>query len=497
MDDMTNETQEKQDTEGKKLKSQPKKKKRKINKESSKRILIIVGILICIVYLGGFLYYNHKFLSHTKINDIDVSNMTIDEAHQALSDVIDNQTLTLTFIDNRTETLTNKDAGISYNTNNSIQKTYNKQNHWLWFMGFFSDSSLSLKDITNVDEKKFDKTISNLKHLAKDQQKKPVDAKVVYKDQKFSIVKEDNGSTIDLDQFKKALLKDFQSPKSEVNVFNEKGYVLPKITSEDKQLNNLLDVASQYANVDITYDTVEGKVTLDGNEVMKWLSLNDDGEYYKDDKVFEEKATEFVKNLAKKINNIGTSKTIKAANGRTVTVSGGNYGLKLKQEKEIKGLLKDIKAGKKGEREPVTSGVQASTSNAGVGNTFAEVDLSNQKIYFVKNGQVVLTSACVTGKQSDPERRTPAGLYYIYFKDRDRILRGTRLPNGQWPYESHVDYWMAFNGGIGFHDATWRNKFGGNIYINSGSHGCVNLPHSVAQQLFGLIKVNTPVIVHW
>ena len=42
-----------------------------------------------------------------------------------------------------------------------------------------------------------------------------------------------------------------------------------------------------------------------------------------------------------------------------------------------------------------------------------------------------------------------------------------------------VTYWMPFNGGIGFHDATWRGCFGGQIYIWSGSHGCVNMPYII------------------
>ena len=30
--------------------------------------------------------------------------------------------------------------------------------------------------------------------------------------------------------------------------------------------------------------------------------------------------------------------------------------------------------------------------------------------------------------------------------------------------------------GVGFHDATWRNRFGGTIYKTNGSHGCINTP---------------------
>ena len=99
-------------------------------------------------------------------------------------------------------------------------------------------------------------------------------------------------------------------------------------------------------------------------------------------------------------------------------------------------------------------------------------------------------------KKSDPSRLTPNGTYYIYNKERNRVLRGTKQPNGKYEYESPVSYWMPFNKGIGLHDASWRSTFGGNIYINSGSHGCINLPTGFAGSLYSQIYVNLPVVVY-
>ena len=55
---------------------------------------------------------------------------------------------------------------------------------------------------------------------------------------------------------------------------------------------------------------------------------------------------------------------------------------------------------------------------------------------------------------------------------------------------------MPFNGGIGFHDASWRSKFGGTIYQYSGSHGCINLRLADAKALHDCIKVGLCVVVH-
>ena len=90
----------------------------------------------------------------------------------------------------------------------------------------------------------------------------------------------------------------------------------------------------------------------------------------------------------------------------------------------------------------------------------------------------------------------PDGIYSLTYKEKDRILRGKKLDNGKYEYETPVSYWMPFNGGIGFHDANWRSKFGGAIYQTSGSHGCVNLPPAKAAALYDLVYTGIPVICY-
>ena len=210
------------------------------------------------------------------------------------------------------------------------------------------------------------------------------------------------------------------------------------------------------------------------------------------------KATEFVNSLAKKINSVGETRTFVGANNRTITVSGGNYGIRLQSSKEVAGLLEDIYANKVGVRTPVTVGKEASIDNGGLGNTFVEIDLKGQHMWYHKDGQIILESDIVSGTYNDPDRRTPAGTYYLYNKERNRVLRGTKLPDGTWPYETPVSYWMPFNKGIGLHDSSsWRSKWGGTIYMNNGSHGCINLPTNIAAQLYNNIEVNCPVVCYY
>ena len=69
-----------------------------------------------------------------------------------------------------------------------------------------------------------------------------------------------------------------------------------------------------------------------------------------------------------------------------------------------------------------------------------------------------------------------------------------KKPDGTYEYETQVTYWMPFNGGIGFHDATWQAYFGGDRYTYAGSHGCINMPLDAAATLYSIIDTNVPIV---
>ena len=77
-------------------------------------------------------------------------------------------------------------------------------------------------------------------------------------------------------------------------------------------------------------------------------------------------------------------------------------------------------------------------------------------------------------------------------------MLGPLLPDGVTrSYYTLVKYWLPYDidNGIGMHDAAWRTTFGGDIYLENGSHGCVNLPEAVVAVLFEQMSVGTPVVV--
>ena len=85
---------------------------------------------------------------------------------------------------------------------------------------------------------------------------------------------------------------------------------------------------------------------------------------------------------------------------------------------------------------------------------------------------------------------TPEGVYFVYNKQEDRVLRGQG-------YASPVEYWMPVKGAVGIHDADWRSEFGGEIYKTNGSHGCINVPKEIMPDLYEKTEIGTPVIIFY
>lgn len=476
------------------------KKKNNWYSNHKKPVLIcgIVVLVLLIVYLAGMLYYNDKFLNGTMVNGSDVGGMTLQKANDQLSKKVNGQSLKLIFNDGQSEVLQSAQLGVSYNKDNSLNQLMKNQNKWAWFIGFFKNEKNTLTDLIQISDENLTNGIASMEHAKEENQIAPTDAYIQYKDGSFSIIEETLGSKFNIEELVKNIKIALSEGKQQLDVTKANGYVKPQVYKDDQDLNNQLKAANEYCLSAITYTTPKGKeIVLDGSTLITWLSKQDDGSYTKDESVFKEKLTAFVKELASQYNSIGATRTFTGKDGQSHTVSGGTYGFRVSTDSEVSALLKMINENKsENNRIPEHTGQLPSGENGGLGTTYLEINITKQHLWFVKDGSVVLESDFVSGKESDPTRLTPSGTYYIYNKERNRVLRGTKQPNGKYEYESPVSYWMPFNKGIGLHDASWRSTFGRDIYINSGSHGCINLPTGFAGSLYSQIYVNLPVVVY-
>lgn len=138
----------------------------------------------------------------------------------------------------------------------------------------------------------------------------------------------------------------------------------------------------------------------------------------------------------------------------------------------------------------LTKTVTSSAYGKNPGKTYIEISITNQHMWFYKNGKCIVSTPVVTGNQG--YYSTPKGFYKIWQRSSPATLTGPT-------WNVNVNYWMAFTySGCGIHDSTWRSssEYGGTTYKGNGSHGCVNTPYSKVKKIYQNAKMGTPVIVY-
>ena len=122
------------------------------------------------------------------------------------------------------------------------------------------------------------------------------------------------------------------------------------------------------------------------------------------------------------------------------------------------------------------------------------VDLKKQHLWYYEKGKLKYETDIVSGKPTE-ERNTPAGVYKLWLKEKDKTLTGS---NSTESWETPVKYWNNISTiGVGLHDATWHSSFGGDRYKLYGSHGCINMPLEAAKYVYEKIEIGTPCVMYW
>ena len=123
------------------------------------------------------------------------------------------------------------------------------------------------------------------------------------------------------------------------------------------------------------------------------------------------------------------------------------------------------------------------------------VSIGEQHLWACTGDALLVDTAITTGASAITNARytTPLGTSHITGKKRNTVLAGKDV-NGPW--NDPVEYWMPFDGGIGFHDSSWQTfPYGSPLYTTQGSHGCVHVPVAVIATIFDWAPVSTLVTV--
>ena len=336
--------------------------------------------------------------------------------------------------------------------------------------------------IVTFDENLLKECVNNLNCVNQKVPIKAQNARFEYANNNYVIAKEIQGNEIVKDYLYEKIVNAIKNGEKTLDLDEEGCYILPTLTSDSESMKSTLALLNKYVSTKITYNFAGKTKYVDGSVIKDWISVDGNNTVT----INESKVKGFVDYMA----YIYSSEL-----GKTIAVSGGSSGnnnsWSIDSAAETKALINHIKYGQVLSKHPAYKQNASGSYFSNVGNTFVEVDITKQHIWYYKNGYLVTQGDIVTGNLSAKGCATPTGVYSLNFKQRDTKLIGQ-------DYESPVSYWMPFIGNsIGLHDASWRWQFGGQIYKTNGSHGCVNLPYTVAQTIYNNISPGTKILVHY
>jgi len=440
------------------------------------------------IYAGKAIHYQNKgiFMSNTTFSGIDIGGKTIGEATKAVNTALSNRKFTISENKKSVGQFSAQSAGIIPHTKKALALALKNQNTWAWpFHTKSVEATSSNVSMDSVNEATMNKLTNSIISKTSQNRVATKNANLVYKDDKFSINKELQGTQISKSRLSHVILTAFQSGKTSINLND--AYVKPTVTSKSQKLKEAKTQATKLSEISITYHLAGHTIVVPKSQISTWITFDNDKI-----SINQAKLVTYLKSLNSKYATITKTRSFKSTKRGTVKVKAGLYGWSIKTSSEAKALSKLILAGKTISRTPIIQGSGYHKNGSDIGNSYVEVDKKNQHMWVYKNGKVVVSTAVVTGKPK--KGTTPSGVWYVWNKQRNATLRGYNDDGSK--YASKVSYWMPVDDtGVGIHDSSWQPKYGGTWYLTHGSHGRVNTPPSVMGKVYKYVSIGTPVII--
>ncbi len=446
-------------------------------------LIALTTLYICISYV----FYANRFVPSTVINGFNCSNKTVDAVYSEINTSLEDYTLAISVGGVEFDYISGADIELKCSDylKDILEDICHNQKKYSWLKGFFiksdeiyADNGLDLNYDT-LDEMLDKSLVFSITPTIKSE-----DAGIIYNGKEFEIKPAIYGDEIDKSAVRELVIKKIQCLDDSLDIAAEGCYVQPAVTEKDEKLATACGLANDYIEKSITLTVFDSTQILDKSTLNKWVTVN----FNADVVANEDEINEYVKLLDDKYSTLNKTRTIRTHYGDGVTVSGGDYGRKLNTDK----LADDLSAAVMGFDDAEVKGEFTSTAMGPVGNdignSYVEVDLTNQKLWVYKEGKQVVETDIISGK-NDGSHNTPTGVYKIKEKQRNAALKREN--------NHTATYWIPFSGDIGINDASWKTEFGGTTYILEGSNGCIYVPAAAAKAIYNNTVKDMAVICYY
>ena len=466
-----------------------------------KKWILAVCAVVCLAVVYGLVtwlpWQSRTFSEGTVINGVSVSGLTIDEAYEQIKTAADDYTLTVDFEDGQ-RTLTGEELGLTVGKKSVVRKAMKQQYHSQSNDGSHR-SAFVLEALYGVDKTALNQTVSGWQELTSYEAQEAKDAQLVYEKEEgaFAIEPEQPGGVIEpealVDQIEAcAVMLNPELDALEAGLYGEIR------SAQQGELQEALEKANAQLNLNITYSysvksdsgqVIQGTETIGRDLLSQWLYVEEDG-------CSVGLETDALQNYVTLMHDTysvqgGSTSKFVTTNGDYVEVNVPAADETVDTDALYRDIVSAVDNLESGVREaPYASTSVGESGTTDLGGNYVEIDLDSQHLWLYRDGTMIADGDICSGDVATG-CATPGGLYTINSMETDRWLNGPT-------WHDWVNYWMPFNGGIGLHDATWRSaeEFGGEVYLENGSHGCINMPLELAGKVYENVDVGFYVILY-
>ena len=469
------------------------------------RNIIIYGCIFLVIFSGAVLflmnYYKQCFSVNTWINGIYCTGMKVDEVNKELLQSAEAPFLSIKDPEGNVYQISLQDAGFMVDYKKELERTWNVQKQSGILSSLYIQTVEEIEPVISLnigyvlsevaemeclkDEREAERTVeiqmTENGYQLKNTLLNRIDEQMIYDHVKDCFEDPDY------------LLNGFKTGYYEINLTGLDCYKDMTPNAAEAEILEQWTVLESYIQCGIVYDMGDEQISLAGKLASDFIEVDESGKIQFDSVghpvISESSIEEFINDLAEEYNTWKKELVFISTAGEEKKIPYQNYGTEINVKLEKEYLLQAFAERRSEVHIPEYTHQGIVRGKNDIGDTYIEVDMGNQKLYAYLNGELLVETDVVTGNMKN-KTSTPEGVVYIYAKQRNRTLRGPG-------YASFVKYWIPVKGGIGLHDANWRSKFGGEIYLKNGSHGCINIPKAVMPEIYESFEIGTPVIMFY
>ena len=451
----------------------------------------VIGVLSAFYLFGVGIFWG-RFPLHTTVNGRNVTLLSPSDVTVDMLVDTQNQMLTLHGKNGSFEQIKFADLGVYRASDLALSDI--KLNPWKWLSSVWNHYEYRFPSDLFYDRKNIAGVVKNLQLVNGEHVKNPSDAYMYDDGSSFELIQMNDGTCIDTDKLFQVICEHLDNYDLDIDLEKEDCYVKSGEVNSDKDVKaDVQDLnALQNEKITLKLDDVHTEVVPDS--IMKMVSYEKDGTVMVRSSIL----SAYVDALASKYNTRGMARAFRTSKDQLLTLipqtNDTFLGYELNKSDLLQALVNSISSGKSVSISVPWNSLGGALLNkdSDIGDTYIEVSIDDQHMWFYKDGNLVADTDVVTGLDTD-ERRTPTGLFYVMSLNTNYTMYysdGSAMCN----------YFIKVTAdGVGIHD-TIRSSYGGDIYKTYGSHGCINTPYDVEKTIFTTIadsnNHNIPVVIY-